>query len=139
MVTLVQLEAYLSGWTTLSWYNILHTVTTQVQTVQTPDSRGRHPLQGRDAPTHSTNTRLKRHTCRQTDRSGVGAGRQAPRETAAEPDLLHTDPDDVGGHQLNNVKFQQPPEEVLKSLQGEEEAQEQHGEAVHHQPPGDQS
>lgn len=63
MVTMVQLEEYLSGWTTLSWYNILHTVTTQIQMVQMPDSRGRHPLQGRDTPTLSTNTRLKRHTC----------------------------------------------------------------------------
>lgn len=69
MVTMVQLEEYLIGWTTLSWYNILHTVTTQVQTVQTPDSRGRQPLQGRDTATHSTNSRLNKHTCRDTDRS----------------------------------------------------------------------
>lgn len=44
---------------------------------------------------------------------------------AAEPDLLHTDPDDVAGHQLDDVELQQPPEEVLESLQGEEEAEEQ--------------
>lgn len=44
MVTMVQLEEYLKGWTMLSWYNILQTVTTQVQTVQTPNSRGRHAL-----------------------------------------------------------------------------------------------
>lgn len=85
MVTRVQLEEYLLGWTTLSWYNILHTVTTQVHTVQSPDSRGRHPLQGRDTPTHSTNTRLKRHTCRETDGSTeeTGTGRRTPGDEAA--------------------------------------------------------
>lgn len=46
------------------------------------------------------------------------------RDTA-EPDLLHTDPEDVAGNQLDDVELQQPPEEVLESLQGEEEAQEQ--------------
>lgn len=74
MVTMVQLEEYLIGWTTLSWYNILQTVTTQVQTVQTADSRGRHALQGRATATHSTKSRLNTHTCRDrqvrdTDRS----------------------------------------------------------------------
>lgn len=69
MVTMEQLEEYLLGWTTLSWYNILHTVTTQVHTVQNPDSRGRHPRHGRETPTHSTNARLKRHTCGETDGS----------------------------------------------------------------------
>lgn len=125
MVTMVQLEEYLFGWTILSWYNILHTVTTQVHTVHIPDSRGRHPLQGSDTPTHSTNTTLKRHTCRETDRSKEGTGRWALGDKGAESDLLHTDPDDVGGHNLHNMKFQQPPEEVLKSLQGEEEVEEQ--------------
>ena len=65
---MVQLDEYLIGWTTLSWYNILQTVTTQVQTVQTPDSRGRHALQGRATPTHSTNSMLKTHTWRERDR-----------------------------------------------------------------------
>lgn len=71
---MVQLEEYLVGWTTLSWYNILHTVTTQVHTVQTPDNRGCNPLQGRDTPTHSTNSRLNKHTYRDTDRSDRETG-----------------------------------------------------------------
>lgn len=36
------------------------------------------------------------------------------------------------------MKLQQPPEEVLEPLQREEQVEEQHREAVHHQPPGDQ-
>lgn len=85
MVTMVQLEEYLVGWTTLSWYNILHTVTTQVHTVHTPDSRGRHLRQGRDTATHSTNTRFNRHTCRHTDRS---PWRRGDGETGTEEQSL---------------------------------------------------
>lgn len=47
----------------LSWYNILHTVSTQVHTVHTAASRGRQRLHGSHAATHSTKSRLKRHTC----------------------------------------------------------------------------
>lgn len=61
-VTMVQLEEYLVGWTTLSWYNILQTVTTHVQTVHIPDSKGRHGLHGRATATHSTKSRLNTHT-----------------------------------------------------------------------------
>lgn len=71
--TWLQLDEYRLGWTMLSWYNILHTVSTQVHTVHTAASRGRQRLQGSQAATHSTKTKLKRHTCtgsRQAGRMG---------------------------------------------------------------------
>lgn len=63
LITWLQLDEYRLGWTMLSWYNILHTVSTQVHTVHPAASRGRQRRHGSQAATHNTKTRLKRHTC----------------------------------------------------------------------------
>lgn len=42
--TVEQFEEYDGGFIDLSWYNILHTMMTHVQTVQTLEARGRYRL-----------------------------------------------------------------------------------------------
>ena len=49
--------------------------------------------------------------------------------------LLHRHPDDIGGHDLDDVQLQDPPQECLQLVEALQEPQEQHCEAVDHQVP----
>lgn len=49
--------------------------------------------------------------------------------------LFNGDQDDVAGHDLDDVDFQQPPDEELQLVEILQELEEEHGEAVDHQVP----
>lgn len=49
--------------------------------------------------------------------------------------LFNGEQDNVAGHNLDDVDFQQPPDEELQFVEILQELEKEHGEAVHHQVP----
>lgn len=59
----------------------------------------------------------------------------APPRCYAFSYLFNGDQDNVAGHDLDDVDFQQPPDEELQFVEILQELEEEHSEAVDHQVP----